>query len=54
MDLSMFLLLGFAVFTALGLLVGIVSIGDLTRWASLTQEVEIQHLVDYITGRQQA
>ena len=37
-----------------GRVTGIVSIGDLTRWASLTQEVEIQHLVDYITGRHPA
>ncbi len=34
-----------------GHVVGLVSIGDLTRWVSLNQEVEIQHLVDYITGR---
>jgi hypothetical protein len=31
-----------------------VSIGDLTRWVSINQEVEIQHLVDYITGRHPA
>ncbi len=37
-----------------GRVTGMVSIGDLTRWASLTQEVEIQHLVDYITGRHPA
>ncbi|MBI5949204.1 MAG: CBS domain-containing protein [Chloroflexi bacterium] len=37
-----------------GRLAGMVSIGDLTRWVSLTQEVEIQHLVDYITGRHPA
>jgi CBS domain-containing protein len=34
-----------------GQVVAMVSIGDLTRWVSLNQEVEIQHLVDYITGR---
>jgi len=37
-----------------GRVMGMVSIGDLTRWVSLTQEVEIQHLVDYITGRHPA
>jgi len=34
-----------------GHVVAMVSIGDLTRWVSLNQEVEIQHLVNYITGR---
>lgn len=37
-----------------GRVVGMVSIGDLTRWVSLNQQVEIQHLVDYITGRHPA
>ncbi len=37
-----------------GEVAGMVSIGDLIRWVSMNQEVEIQHLVDYITGRQQA
>ena len=37
-----------------GQVVAMVSIGDLTRWVSLNQEVEIQHLVDYITGRHPA
>lgn len=35
-----------------GRVVGIVSIGDLTRWVSLNQEVEIQRLTDYIRGGQ--
>jgi CBS domain-containing protein len=33
-----------------GKLVGLVSIGDVTRRVSLGQAAEIQHLVDYITG----
>ena len=37
-----------------GQVVGMVSIGDLTRWVSQNHEVEIQHLVDYITGRHPA
>jgi CBS domain-containing protein len=37
-----------------GRVAGMVSIGDLTRWVSINQEVEIQHLVDYITGRHPA
>jgi CBS domain-containing protein len=32
-------------------LVGMVSIGDLTRWVVRDQAIHIQHLVDYITGR---
>ncbi|MCE7927507.1 MAG: CBS domain-containing protein [Dehalococcoidia bacterium] len=34
--------------------VGLVSIGDLIRWISFNQEVEIQYLVDYIQGRRTA
>jgi CBS domain-containing protein len=37
-----------------GQVAGIISIGDLIRWASRNQEVEIQRLVDYITGRHPA
>lgn len=37
-----------------GEVVGMISIGDLIRWVSMNQEVEIQHLVDYITGRHPA
>ncbi len=32
-------------------LVGVVSIGDLTRWAVGDREVQIQQLVNFITGR---
>lgn len=32
-------------------LLGMVSIGDLTRWVVRDQAIHIQHLVDYITGR---
>ncbi len=32
-------------------LLGMVSIGDLTRWASRLQQHHIRNLVDYITGR---
>jgi CBS domain-containing protein len=31
--------------------VGVISSGDLTRWASRGQEVQIQQLVDFITGK---
>jgi CBS domain-containing protein len=34
-----------------GLLVGMISIGDVTRWISVNQEAHIQHMTDYITGR---
>jgi CBS domain-containing protein len=34
-----------------GKVAGMVSIGDLTRWVSINQEVQIRKLVDYITGR---
>ena len=34
-----------------GTLRGLVSIGDLTRWASRNQESHIQHLVNFITGQ---
>ncbi len=34
-----------------GKLVGIVSIGDMTRWVSQNQEAHIQQMTDYITGR---
>ena len=37
-----------------GEIVGLVSIGDLMRWVSLNQEVHIQKLTDYITGRHPA
>ncbi len=33
-----------------GKVVGVVSIGDLTRWLVRNQEEEIQHLVNYIAG----
>lgn len=33
-----------------GIVVGMVSIGDLTRWLVRDQEQEIQHLVNYIVG----
>ena len=32
-------------------LVGLVSIGDLTRWMSRNQEIHIQDLVDFITSK---
>ncbi len=32
-------------------IVGIISIGDVVRWASRTQEYQIRSLEDYITGR---
>jgi CBS domain-containing protein len=32
-------------------LLGLVSIGDLTRWVSRHQEIHIQDLVNYITGK---
>ena len=34
-----------------GLLKGMVSSGDLTRWASRHQEIHIMDLVNYITGK---
>jgi CBS domain-containing protein len=34
-----------------GRLLGIVSSGDLTRWASRDQRFEIEQLVDFITGK---
>jgi CBS domain-containing protein len=34
-----------------GDLKGVVSIGDLTRWVSRSQEGHIQHLVNFITGK---
>jgi CBS domain-containing protein len=34
-----------------GEVTGMISIGDLMRWVSLNQEVHIQKLTDYITGR---
>ena len=34
-----------------GELVGIISIGDVTRWMSRNQEAHIQRMTDYITGR---
>jgi len=33
---------------------GLVSIGDLLRWVSISQEMHIQKLTDYITGRHPA
>jgi CBS domain-containing protein len=37
-----------------GLLVGLVSIGDLMRWVLLSQEAELEHFSAYISGRQPA
>jgi CBS domain-containing protein len=37
-----------------GKLVGLVSIGDVTRWVSVNQEAHIQQMTDYITGRSPA
>lgn len=37
--------------TSSGGLVGMVSIGDLTRWLTRDRENQIQHLVNYITDR---
>ncbi|HEX6030048.1 MAG TPA: CBS domain-containing protein [Tepidiformaceae bacterium] len=34
-----------------GRVVGLVSIGDVTRWMSQNQEAHIQRMTDYITGR---
>lgn len=34
-----------------GKVVGLVSIGDVTRWVSQNQEAHIQRMTDYITGR---
>lgn len=34
-----------------GAIVGVVSIGDLVRWASRNQEYEIRQLTDYICGK---
>ena len=34
-----------------GKVVGLVSIGDVTRWVSKNQEAHIQRMTDYITGR---
>jgi CBS domain-containing protein len=34
-----------------GDLKGLVSIGDLTRWVSRSQEGHIQHLMNFITGK---
>lgn len=34
-----------------GKLVGVVSSGDLTRWATRDREVQIQQLIDFITGK---
>lgn len=34
-----------------GALVGLISIGDVTRWMSQNQEAHIQRMTDYITGR---
>jgi len=34
-----------------GKIAGVISIGDLTRWVSITQEGELRKMVDYITGR---
>jgi CBS domain-containing protein len=34
-----------------GHLVGLISIGDVTRWMSQNQEAHIQRMTDYITGR---
>lgn len=34
-----------------GDLLGVVSIGDLTRWVSRNQEGHIQHLMNFITGK---
>lgn len=34
-----------------GELVGMISIGDITRWISVNQEAHIQRMTDYITGR---
>ncbi len=34
-----------------GKLLGMVSIGDLTRWVVRDQAIHIQDLVNYITGR---
>jgi|SRR5688572_13500644 CBS domain-containing protein len=34
-----------------GSVVGLISIGDVTRWVSVNQEAHIQRMTDYITGR---
>ncbi|MBI2519891.1 MAG: CBS domain-containing protein [Bdellovibrio sp.] len=34
-----------------GILLGIVSSGDLTKWVADDSQVEIQHLINYITGK---
>jgi CBS domain-containing protein len=34
-----------------GLVVGLVSIGDLMRWVTMNQQSHIEHMTDYITGR---
>ncbi len=34
-----------------GLVVGVISIGDLTKWVARDSEIEIRHLVNYITGQ---
>jgi len=34
-----------------GQLMGLISIGDLVRWASRNQEFEIRKLTDYIHGK---
>ncbi|HAZ11168.1 MAG: hypothetical protein A2X86_08645 [Bdellovibrionales bacterium GWA2_49_15] len=34
-----------------GILLGMVSSGDLTKWVADDSQIEIQHLVNYITGK---
>ena len=34
-----------------GLVVGLVSIGDIMRWVAMNQQSHIEHMTDYITGR---
>ena len=37
-----------------GMLIGVISIGDLTRWAMLLQEQQISSLTSYIQGERSA
>lgn len=34
-----------------GVVVGLVSIGDIMRWVTMHQQSHIEHMTDYITGR---
>lgn len=34
-----------------GILLGMVSSGDLTKWVANDNQIEIQHLINYITGK---